>query len=111
MILHTGVTILRESSADLMDLMPGERVSARIRQLIDAVSGVEQVEEVHVHRIGLYLMVNVTIGIDGSLSVAAGDEIANRVEFTLRKNVEYLHRVSIHYHPSKKRRVDGQDAT
>lgn len=108
-ILHTGVTILRESSADLMDILPGKPVAAHIRQLIEAVSGVQQVEEIHVHRIGLYLLVDVTIGIDGNLSVAAGDEIANRVERTLSKNVEYLYRISVHYHPSKKRRVDGHD--
>ena len=108
-ILHTGITILRESSADLMDLMPDKRVSARIRQLLEEVSGVEQVEEIHIHRIGPYLLVNVTIGIDGSMSVAAGDDIANHVEAALRKNIEYLHRVSVHYHPSKKRRVDEQD--
>ena len=108
-ILHTGITILRESSADLMDLMPGERVSARIRQLLEEVSGVEQVEEIQIHRIGPYLLVNVTIGIDGSMSVAAGDEIASHVEQTLRMNIEYLHRVSVHYHPSKTRRVDEQD--
>lgn len=109
-ILHTGITILRESSADLMDLLPGERVSARIRQLLEEVSGVEQVEEIHVHRIGPYLLVDVTIGIDGSMSVADGDEIANHVEGTLRKNVEYLHRVSVHYHPSTTRRPDDRDA-
>ncbi|MEE8452127.1 MAG: cation diffusion facilitator family transporter [Thermoguttaceae bacterium] len=108
-ILHTGITILRESSADLMDLLPGERVSARIRQLLEEVSGVEQVEEIQIHRIGPYLLVAVTIGIDGSMSVAAGDEIANHVEATLRNSVEYLHRVSVHYHPTKTCRIDDHD--
>jgi len=108
-ILHTGVTILRESSADLMDILPGKAVIARIHRLIAAVSGVRQVEEIHVHRIGIYLLVDVTIGIDGNMSVAAGDEIASRVEQTLTENVEYLYRISVHYHPSKKHRVDAHN--
>jgi len=90
--------------------MPGKRVSTRIRELLEQVSGIEQVEEIHVHRIGPYLLVNITIGIDGSMTVADGDQIASQVEATLRKNVEYLHRVSVHYHPTKTRRVDQRDA-
>lgn len=100
-ILHTGVTILRESSADLMVILPDKPVAGRIRQLLEVVPGVEQIEEIHVHRIGPYLLVDVTVGIDGTLSVAAGDQIANQVEETLWRNIEYLRRVSVHYHPSK----------
>ena len=100
-ILHTGVTILRESSADLMDVLPGEPVGEQIRQLLEVVEGVRQVEEVHVHRIGHYLVVDVTIGVDGALSVAAGDRIASRVEDVLWEKVEYLRRVSVHYHPDR----------
>jgi len=107
-ILHTGITILRESSADLMDVFPSKPIGDRIRRLIEAVAGVEQVEDIHVHRVGLYLLVDVTIGIDGTLTVAAGDEIASRVERILVQNIEYLYRVSVHYHPSKTRRTDTE---
>jgi cation diffusion facilitator family transporter len=100
-ILHTGVTIIRESSADLMLSLPDEQVADRIRQLLTAAPGVEQVEEIHVHSIGPYLLVDVTIGIDGTLTVAAGDEIASQVEATLWQQMEYVRRVSVHYHPSR----------
>ena len=63
------------------------------------VPGVEQVEEVQAHRFGPYLVVNVTIGLDGSLSVAAGDKIASQVEGVLCENVEFMRRVHVHYHP------------
>jgi len=43
--------------------------------------------------------------------VAAGDRIASRVERTLRENVEYLYRVSVHYHPSNTHQVDGGDTS
>ena len=100
-ILHTGVTILRESSADLMVILPDKPVAGRIHQLLEVIPGVEQIEEIHVHRIGPYLLVDLTIGIDGTITVAAGDQIANQVEETLWRNIEYLRRVSVHYHPSK----------
>jgi len=107
-IFYTGVIILRESSADLMDILPGEPVRQRIRRLVEGVEGVEQVEEVQVHQIGYYLLVEVTIGIEGTLSVADGDRIATRVERVLEQNIEYLRRVSIHYHPSRTLRVDDR---
>lgn len=99
-ILHTGVTILRESSADLMLILPDRPVVDRIRHLLEAIPGVEQVEEIHVHRIGPYQLVDLTIGIDGTLTVAAGDQIATEVEEILWGNIEYIRRVSVHYHPS-----------
>ncbi len=99
LIFYTGVTILMESSAELMDTRPAKHVDDRIHTLLAGVRGVETVEEVHVHRIGHYLLVDVTVGVDGTISVAEGDEIASRAERAVREQVEYLRRVSIHYHP------------
>jgi cation diffusion facilitator family transporter len=99
-ILHTGIKILRQSSADLMDTVPGRSLAQQITALLSAVPGVKQVEEIHAHRFGPYLVVNVTIGVDGSLSVAAGDEIASQVERTLYEHIELLRQVYVHYHPA-----------
>ena len=103
-ILRTGIEILRESSADLMDTVPGQSLAQQIRQLLAAVPDVQQVEEVHAHRFGPYLVINLTIGVDGALTVAEGDEIASRVESTLYEHVELVRRVYVHYHPA---RADG----
>jgi len=100
-ILYTGVTILRESSADLMDFRPDDRVVGQIRRLLEGVPEVEEVEEVRIHCLGPYLLVHATLGIDGSLSVAEGDGIASRAERTLWDQVDFLRQVSIHYHPCR----------
>jgi cation diffusion facilitator family transporter len=100
-ILRTGIEILRESSADLMDTVPGHSLAQQVRQVLAKVPGVEQVEEIHAHRFGPYLVLNLTIGVDGSLTVAAGDEIASQVERELQHNIELLRRVYVHYHPAK----------
>jgi len=104
-ILYTGIEIIRESSADLMNVFPSQEVTQRTRQIVADVEGVEQVEEIHVHRIGMYLLIQVTIGVDGTMTVAAGDEIATEVERALYGHIEYLRRVSIHYHPSRPKAV------
>jgi len=99
-ILRTGIDILRESTADLMDTVPGQALAQQITELLSTISGVRQIEEVHAHRFGPYLVVNVTIGVDGSLSVVEGDKIAIQVERTLIEQVEFMRRVHVHYHPA-----------
>lgn len=99
-ILRTGIDILRESTADLMDTVPGQALAQRITELLYPIPGVKQIEEVHAHRFGPYLVVNITIGVDGSLSVAEGDKIAIQVERILIEQVEFMRRVHVHYHPA-----------
>ncbi len=100
-VLRTGIEILRQSSADLMDAVPGRALATQISNLLAAIPGVERVEEIQAHRFGPYLVVNVMIGVDGHLSVAEGDEIATRVERTLYDNIPLLRRVYVHYHPAR----------
>jgi cation diffusion facilitator family transporter len=99
LILRTGVEILRQSSADLMDTVPSRALARRISGLLSAVPEVKSLEEVHAHRFGPYLVVNLTIGVDGSLSVAAGDCISTEVENLVYANIDLVRRVYVHYHP------------
>lgn len=99
-ILHTGVDILRSATADLMDTLPGRELAEEIAAALREVYGVQEIEEVHAHRFGPYLVVNLTIGIDGALSVVEGDRIATEVEETLLAQIQFLRRVYVHYHPA-----------
>jgi cation diffusion facilitator family transporter len=100
LVLRTGVKILRESSDELMDTVPGDELDKQIRYIISPMTDVLKVEEVNAHRFGPYLVVNITIGVDGSMSVANGDKIATRIENTLCQEIELLQRVYVHYHPA-----------
>ena len=109
-ILLTGIAILRESSDDLMDTVPGRELQEQIQKVVKNVPDVQSIEEIHAHRFGPYLVVNITIGIEGALSVADGDRIATRVEQTLCNRIDLLQRVHVHYHPSSggMRRMNGE---
>ena len=98
-ILRTGIEILHESSVELMDAVPSRQLKEQVTRLIEHVPGVNEIEEVHAHRFGPYLVINLTICIDGGLTVTRGDQIASQVEAILYKNVNYLRRVHVHYHP------------
>ncbi len=100
LILRTGIAILRESSVELMDAVPSRDLAQQISDLLQATAGVQQVEELQAHRFGPHIVINLTIGIDGSLSVWEGDAIASQVENLLCRSIPNLSRVHIHYHPT-----------
>lgn len=99
LILRTGVEVLRESSADLMDAVPSQALSEQIKMLLVSIEEVKSLEEVHAHRFGPYIVINITIGVDGDLTVAAGDCISTEVENLIYENVGLVRRVYVHYHP------------
>ena len=86
-----------------MDTLPGKQLAVKICNLLTSVNGIEAVEEVHAHRFGPYLVVNVTIGVDGMLTVAQGDRIATAAEEILLEEIEFMRRVYVHYHPVENR--------
>ncbi len=98
-ILRTGIEIVRQSSAELMDAVPSEELADQIQTILMEFPGVLSVEEIHSHRFGPYLVINITIGVNGAISVAEGDRIASEVERCLYHRIELLRRVHIHYHP------------
>lgn len=98
-ILHTGVEILRSATADLMDTVPGRELDREIRVNLEGITGLLAIEEVHAHRFGPWLVANLTIGVDGGISVREGHRIAIEVERRLVDRVEFMRRVYVHYHP------------
>jgi cation diffusion facilitator family transporter len=100
-ILRTGVEILRESSSDLMGGQPASEIDQRMRGWIAEVPGVLDVEELRAHAFGPWLVLEVTVGVEGTISVAAGDAIADAVERLLFERVEFLRAVHVHYHPAR----------
>jgi cation diffusion facilitator family transporter len=98
-ILKTGVDILRESSDALMGAQAESGLSRQVAAWLHGVDGVREVQQVRAHSFGPYIVLNLTIGVDGTLTVAAGDAIADEVERVLHERVEYLRAVHVHYHP------------
>lgn len=108
LILRTGIYILRESSVELMDAVPSKELAEQISTLLDDIPGAKQLHEIQAHRFGPHSVVNMTIGVDGSLTVMEGDEIANEVENLICEEIPNISRVHVHYHPAD---IEHQDLT
>ena len=102
LILRTGIFILRESSVELMDAVPSREIAEQVSEQLQNVNGVIQLEELQAHRFGPHVVINLTIGIDGSLTVREGDAIATHVEKLICESVSNVLRVHVHYHPADK---------
>jgi divalent metal cation (Fe/Co/Zn/Cd) transporter len=92
--------IIRDSSIELISTKPDPDLLAQVHALVSKVTGVGDVEEVDVQRFGPYLVLNITLGIDGSMSVQQGDRISTMVEEILLERIDFLSKVHIHYHPA-----------
>ncbi|RPJ29640.1 MAG: cation transporter [Chloroflexi bacterium] len=101
LILRTGVYILRESSVELMDAVPSKELAQQISTLIKNVGGVQQLEELQAHRFGPHLVVNLTIGINGALTVRQGDGIATNLEALIYESIPSIRHIHVHYHPAE----------
>jgi len=102
LILRTGIFILRESSVQLMDAVPSKELAKQILVLLKDLRGVKQLEELQSHRFGPHMVLNLTIGIDGRLTVEQGDQIATDVEKVVYDSFPSVLRVHVHYHPAEK---------
>ena len=98
-ILRTGLGILRQSSGDLMDTVPTAELRKKVEASVAGTPGVLAVQEMQAHRFGPYIVINLTIAVDGTMSVAEGDAISSRVERALHRDIDLLRHVHVHYHP------------
>ena len=106
LILRTGIFILRESSVELMDAVPSRELAKRVHSLLADRKGVKQLEELQAHRFGPHIVMNLTIGVNGNLTVTQGDRIATEVEKLIYDSLPSVLRVHVHYHPADKKHAN-----
>lgn len=98
-ILKTGLQILRDSADDLMDTVPTAELRAKVDAAAAQTPGILAVEEMKAHRFGPYFVIQLVIALDGTLTVAEGDALSERLEAALYRDIDLLREVHIHYHP------------
>ena len=75
-----GYKLLVPAIAEIMDTAPDPEIARRVRQAAAAVAGVAEVEKCRVRKMGLEFYVDLHIGVNGTISVAAGHDIAHEVK-------------------------------
>lgn len=98
-ILQTAYEIFMEASNQLIDGFDTTDL-AHFQELISSVPQVENIQNLRGRKLGDTINVEVTIQIDGELSVSQGHEIADSVEQILYSQTDVQH-VVVHVEPFK----------
>ena len=99
-ILWTGWSLMKESVGGLMDAALPAADVARIRRLIEDSKGVAlEARGLRTRHAGRLTFIDFTLGVPGSMTVAAAHEICDRVEAALQAEFEAAS-ITIHLEPS-----------
>lgn len=98
-IAWNGGKIFFQSLSELMDrALPQEQVNAVV-ECANQVHGVRKVESCFVRKTGFELFVDITIQVDGNLTVEEGHAIAHEVNDAIKAGVTQVYAVHTHVEP------------
>ena len=108
-IAWNGWQLLRPAMDELMDAVPDPAITARIREIAEAVPEVQAVEKCLVRKMGYHLLVDMHVEVDPRLTVEHAHQIAHAVKHAVRRSLPIVHDVLVHIEPgedfSKEHRV------
>ena len=95
-----GYRLLVPAVAEIMDTAPDPEIETRVRAAAKGVAGVDGIEKCRVRKMGLEFYVDLHVGVDGLMSVAAGHDIAHAVKSAVRKAEGRVADVLVHIEPA-----------
>ena len=95
-----GYRLARPAFFEIMDTAPREKFIRSIRTTARSVPGVIEVEKCRARKMGLDFYVDLHVGVDGSISVQEGHEIAHRVKSAIQQSDSHIADVLVHIEPA-----------
>jgi cation diffusion facilitator family transporter len=99
-IAFNGVSLLRASWRELLDISLPEAVIDDIRRIAAGVSGVAGIDMCRVRKTGLGLWVDIHVEVPGDISVREGHAISHRVKDELLASDHHVMDVLVHIEPA-----------
>jgi len=99
-IVFTGLSVLRDGSMELMDVMPDLLFLEEIRRVAASVPGALGVEKCRARKSGVQYYVDLHLEVDPNLTVWESHELAGQVRSRLRQELAWIADVLIHVEPS-----------
>ncbi|MFD2169216.1 cation diffusion facilitator family transporter [Tumebacillus lipolyticus] len=99
LVMKLAVNMGKESFDTLMEKnLPQEKLD-EYSLLISTVDGVERIDRLRAREHGHYILVDVRVGILGSLSVQEGHDISRQIKHKIMETDENVHEVLVHVNP------------
>jgi cation diffusion facilitator family transporter len=106
LVFKSGFDLSKTSYRDVIDTAPGRQVLAELETEASVIEGVREAHDILARYSGGYLLVEVHIVVDPSLTVRQGHDIAKRVELHLINQVQDVAKVIVHVDPDPKAVTD-----
>jgi len=100
-IAANGIRLLRPAFYEIMDTAPRGKIVRSIRQTARSVPGVIDVEKCRARKMGLDFYVDLHVGVDGSISVYEGHQIAHQVKSAIQQSDSRIADVLVHIEPAQ----------
>ncbi|MGL5348336.1 MAG: cation diffusion facilitator family transporter [Peptostreptococcaceae bacterium] len=98
-VAKVGIEILKNSVNELMDVSIEDDHEEQIKQIAKETKGVMNLGELKTRKHGAMAYVDLTICVDGSLTVKEGHDIAHKLEKRMIDEIEYIKGITIHVEP------------
>lgn len=96
-----GYRLLSPALREIMDTAPRGKITISIRAAARSVPGVLEVEKCRVRKMGLDFYVDLHIGVNGSISVREGHQIAHQVKTAIQQTDPRIADVLVHIEPAQ----------
>src|SRR5213595_78842 len=96
-----GYRLLRPALFEIMDTAPRGRIVRSIRRAARSVPGEIEVKKCRARKMGLDFYVDLHVGVDGSISVHEGHEIAHQVKRAIQQSDSRIADVLVHIEPGQ----------
>ena len=100
-MVFTAVRVTRDTSMQLMDTMPAEKLLHQVREVAMTVKGVEGVEKCYARKTGLQYHVDLHLEVDPEATVRMGHDIAGKARDEIRSRLEWVADVLVHIEPAR----------
>lgn len=98
-VAKVGIDILKNSVNELMDLSVDEEQEQQIKQIAKETKGVLNLGEIRTRKHGAMAYVDLTICVDGNLTVRQGHDIAHKLEKHIINDMEFVKGITVHVEP------------
>jgi cation diffusion facilitator family transporter len=100
LIAFNGLRLLSPALHEIMDTAPRGELSDSVRKAAADVAGVVEVEKCLMRKMGLHFYVDLHVGVDGSISVRDGHDIAHEVKHAIQAMDPRIADVLVHVEPA-----------
>lgn len=98
-VIFTGLRVAKDTSDRLIDTMPPRELLEQIRRVAKSDPEVCDIEKCYARSSGLQYHVDLHIEVDPKMSVLESHEVATRVRFAIREQLDWVADVLVHVEP------------